>query len=54
MMPEISPRVVWAIAVDTRRATISLRSGHFMRLDGAPVSTERNPVMGVYPAKHGR
>ena len=42
------------VAVDTRRATASLRSGHYMRMDGAPVSTERNAVMGVYPAKNGR
>src|SRR4030095_7551938 len=32
----------------------SLRSGHYMKMDGAPVSTERNVVMGVYPAKNGR
>ena len=25
-----------------------------MKMDGAQVSTERNPVMGVYPAKNGR
>ena len=42
------------VAVDTRRATASLRSGHYMQMDGAPVSTERNTVMGVYPAKNGR
>jgi crotonobetainyl-CoA:carnitine CoA-transferase CaiB-like acyl-CoA transferase len=42
------------VAVDTRQATASLRSGRYMRLDGAPVSTERNTVMGVYPAKNGR
>lgn len=42
------------VAVDTRQATASLRSGKYMRMDGAPVSTERNPVMGVYPAKNGR
>ena len=42
------------VAVDTRQATASLRSGHYMQLDGASVSTERNPVMGVYPAQHGR
>src|ERR671925_598193 len=42
------------IAVDTRRATASLRSGHYMKLEGAPVSTERNAVMGTYPAKNGR
>src|SRR5260370_15570000 len=42
------------VAVDTREAAASLRSGHYMKLDGAPVSTERNTVMGVYPAKNGR
>jgi crotonobetainyl-CoA:carnitine CoA-transferase CaiB-like acyl-CoA transferase len=43
-----------AVAVDTRQATASLRSGHYMQINGAPVSTERNQVMGVYPAKDGR
>src|SRR6058998_2304323 len=43
-----------ARAVETRQATASLRSGHYMKMDGAPVSTERNAVMGVYPAKNGR
>jgi crotonobetainyl-CoA:carnitine CoA-transferase CaiB-like acyl-CoA transferase len=42
------------IAVDTRQATASLRSGHYLKMDGAEVSTERNTVMGVYPAKNGR
>jgi crotonobetainyl-CoA:carnitine CoA-transferase CaiB-like acyl-CoA transferase len=42
------------VGVDVRQATASLRSGHYMKLDGAPVSTERNTVMGVYPAKNGR
>src|SRR5262245_8369651 len=42
------------VAVDTRQATASLRSGHYMRMDGTPVSTERNTVMGVYPARNGR
>ncbi|MGH7304787.1 MAG: CoA transferase [Candidatus Rokuibacteriota bacterium] len=42
------------VALDTRQATASLRSGHYMQLDGADVSTERNTVMGVYPARHGR
>jgi crotonobetainyl-CoA:carnitine CoA-transferase CaiB-like acyl-CoA transferase len=42
------------IAVDTRQATASLRSGHYLQLNGAPVSTERNVVMGTYPAKNGR
>src|SRR5215471_14749756 len=43
-----------AIAVDARQATASLRSGHYLKMDGAHVSTERNAVMGVYPAKNGR
>jgi crotonobetainyl-CoA:carnitine CoA-transferase CaiB-like acyl-CoA transferase len=42
------------IAVDTRQATASLRSTHYMEMDGAAVSTERNAVMGTYPAKNGR
>jgi crotonobetainyl-CoA:carnitine CoA-transferase CaiB-like acyl-CoA transferase len=42
------------IAVDTRQATASLRSGHYLKMDGADVSTERNTIMGVYPAKNGR
>ena len=42
------------IAVDTRRATASLRSGKYMHLDSVQVSTERNVVAGVYPAKNGR
>ena len=43
-----------AIAVDARQATASLRSGHYLKMDGAHVSTERNTIMGVYPAKTGR
>ena len=42
------------VAVDTRQATASLRSGHYLKMDGADVSTERNTVMGVYPARNGR
>src|SRR5438477_5015021 len=42
------------VAVDTRQATASLRSGHYMTMEGAPVSTERNTIMGTYPAKNGR
>jgi crotonobetainyl-CoA:carnitine CoA-transferase CaiB-like acyl-CoA transferase len=42
------------VAVNTRQATASLRSGHYMKMEGAPVSTERNAVMGVYPARNGR
>src|SRR5215831_5020067 len=42
------------VAVDQRQAVASLRSGHYMQMNGASVSTERNKVMGVYPAKNGR
>jgi crotonobetainyl-CoA:carnitine CoA-transferase CaiB-like acyl-CoA transferase len=42
------------VALDTRQAAASLRSGHYMKMDGAPVPTDRNVVMGVYPAKDGR
>ena len=42
------------VSVDARRATASLRSGKYMEMDGAGVSTERNTVMGVYPTKDGR
>src|SRR6188508_3278354 len=42
------------VAVDARQATASLRSGHYMQMDNAPVSHERNTIMGVYPAKNGR
>jgi crotonobetainyl-CoA:carnitine CoA-transferase CaiB-like acyl-CoA transferase len=42
------------VAVDERQSTASLRSGHYMLIDGKKVSTDRNPVMGVYPAKNGR
>ena len=42
------------VSVDARRAAASLRSGRYMRLDGEAVSTERNTVMGVYPAEDGR
>lgn len=42
------------IAVDAHQATASLRSSHYMHLDGASVSTDRNPVMGVYPSRDGR
>lgn len=41
-------------SVDVRRATASLRSGHYLLLDGEPAAAERTPVMGVYPAKNGR
>ena len=42
------------ITVDARRATASLRSGQYLKMEKAEVSHERNPVMGMYPAKNGR
>ena len=42
------------VAIDACQATASLRSGHCMQMDKAPVSTESNTVIGVYPAKNGR
>ena len=42
------------ISVDARRSTASLRSGKYMMMDGRPISTERNTVMGTYPTKDGR
>ncbi|MDE2899844.1 MAG: CoA transferase [Chloroflexota bacterium] len=43
-----------SVAVDARRATASLRSSRYMRLDGARVPGERAPVSGVYPTADGR
>jgi crotonobetainyl-CoA:carnitine CoA-transferase CaiB-like acyl-CoA transferase len=42
------------VSVNARQATASLRSGHYMQMDDAAVSHERNTIMGVYPAKDGR
>lgn len=42
------------VAVDLRQATASLRSGHYLKMEKSEVSHERNPVMGMYPAKNGR
>src|SRR5271165_5504024 len=42
------------VAVDLRQAVASLRSGHYLQVNGAKVSNDRNPVMGMYPAKNGR
>jgi crotonobetainyl-CoA:carnitine CoA-transferase CaiB-like acyl-CoA transferase len=42
------------IAVDTRQATASLRSTKYMQMDGTPMPTERNTIMGTYPARNGR
>ena len=42
------------LSIDTGHATASLRSTKYLRLDGAKVRTERNDVMGMYPARDGR
>ena len=42
------------VAVDARRATASLRSSRYMKLNGAPAAGERPSVMGTYPARNGR
>src|SRR5215831_17489 len=42
------------VAVDLRQAAASLRSGHYMRLGDGKISTARNSIMGMYPAKDGR
>src|SRR6266571_200547 len=42
------------VAVDLRQATASLRSGHYLKMENTDVSRDRNPVMGMYPAKNGR
>ena len=42
------------IGIDTRRATASLRSGHYLVMEGQPVDFGRNSIMGIYPAKNGR
>ncbi len=42
------------VAVDLRRATASLRSGHYLTIDNTYVSPAPNAVMGTYPAKNGR
>jgi crotonobetainyl-CoA:carnitine CoA-transferase CaiB-like acyl-CoA transferase len=42
------------VGVDLRQAAASLRSGHYLQVNGAKVRNERNPVMGMYPAKNGR
>src|SRR5438309_6173335 len=42
------------VAVDLRQAVASLRSGHYLEVNGVKVRGDRNPVMGMYPAKNGR
>lgn len=40
------------VRVDIRQATASLRSNHYLKLNGTPVSTDRNKIMGVYQTKN--
>ena len=42
------------LRIDAGHATASLRSTKYLRLDGAKVNTNRNEVMGMYPAMDGR
>ena len=42
------------VTVDLRQATASLRSAHYMKVEGARLSTARNSIMGVYPTRDGR
>src|SRR5688500_888944 len=42
------------VSIETRRATASLRSGTYLKMEGEPVDFGRNKVMGTYPAKNGR
>src|ERR1043166_338183 len=42
------------VKVDLRQAAASLRSGHYMKLADAKVSTAPNSIMGVYPTRDGR
>ena len=42
------------VSVDLRQAVASLRSGHYLQVNGTRVRNERNAVMGMYPAKSGR
>jgi crotonobetainyl-CoA:carnitine CoA-transferase CaiB-like acyl-CoA transferase len=41
------------VAVDTRQATASLRSSKYLHMGDEHVDTERNSIMGAYPAKNG-
>jgi crotonobetainyl-CoA:carnitine CoA-transferase CaiB-like acyl-CoA transferase len=43
-----------SVGVDVRQATASLRSTHYLQVGDGQVSSARNPIMGVYPAKDGR
>jgi crotonobetainyl-CoA:carnitine CoA-transferase CaiB-like acyl-CoA transferase len=42
------------VTVDLRQATAALRSSRYLQLAGTNVSSERNTIMGFYPARDGR
>ena len=42
------------IAIDARQATASLRGGTYLKMDGNPVQSAHDKLMGMYPARHGR
>ena len=42
------------VTVDIRQATASLRSGRYLKLAGASVSSAPNSIMGVYATRDGR
>jgi crotonobetainyl-CoA:carnitine CoA-transferase CaiB-like acyl-CoA transferase len=42
------------VTVDLRQATAALRSSQYIQLAGAGVSSARNTIMGLYPARDGR
>ena len=42
------------VTVDLRKAAAALRSGRYLRLGGAEVSSERNTIMGCYPTRDRR
>ena len=51
---ELRTRRRQKVSVESRQATASLRSGHYMKMEGDQVRTDRNPIMGFYPAKGDR
>src|SRR6185295_12231190 len=42
------------VAINTRHATASLRSGRYLKMGEKEVDFGRNPVVGIYPSKNGR
>jgi crotonobetainyl-CoA:carnitine CoA-transferase CaiB-like acyl-CoA transferase len=43
-----------SVAVDLRAAAASLRSGHYLRIDGKPPPAPWDPMSGYYPVRDGR